>query len=104
MLQLGVFPLAHAEPISNRETITPEHFRAIQAALPELEARQLDLSRYRVVVWDEGSSIIVLFLDRTITDEQWAQIRGSPPPPAARSFGVEISRDDYRVLKANFQR
>ena len=67
---LRTVPVADAQPITNREAITPEHYRAIEAALPELEAHHLDFSRYRVVVWDEGSSIIVLFLDRTITDEQ----------------------------------
>jgi hypothetical protein len=85
------------------QTIEPESilgtdYLAIQAAMPEFEAKGLDISKYRIFVWKEDSSIIVLFDD----PNRPPGIRGSSPN--LRTFGVELRASDLKVLKANFQR
>jgi hypothetical protein len=100
---LGATALVRAGPIEPR-TISAEQFRAMAVAVAELEDRGLDVARYEITFWDEEESIVVLFEDRNLPPEIKESLRGSPPKPWAASFGVEVSRDDFRVLKANTQR
>ena len=100
---LGSLAAGEAGPIEPR-TISPEQFHAMAIAAEELKGRGLDLFRYKITFWDEEETIVVLFTDRNFPPELEAQMRGSPPKPWAPSFGVEVSRIDFSVLKASFQR
>jgi len=93
---LSVSPAEAQNP--KEESISGGAVRAIQAALQELERRNLDVTRFRVIVWESGSSIYVLFNHPDSPPTHTGAFRNTP------SFGVELRRDDLQVIRANFNR
>lgn len=84
------------------ELISAEGVRALQVAMPEFERAGLDLSEYRVEIVRFDSTLAVLFIDAAVSPEEARQVHGSPGKIPA--FGVEMSRDDFQVIRAHFQR
>lgn len=84
------------------ELISAEGVRALQVAMPEFERAGLDLSRYRVEIVRFESTLAVIFIDRNVSPEEARYVLGSPGEITA--FGVEMSRDDFQVTRAHFQR
>jgi hypothetical protein len=78
--------------------ISGRHFRAIEAAMPELARNQLKVEDYWIKVVDWNESILVLF-----------GARNRPPGTrgsfgAENSFSVELSRHDLHVKRSQFDR
>ena len=78
-----------------RETISARGFRAIQAAIPELERRKLKVNDYHIVVLQLEASLFVLFVNPE-------HITGGPLPKGCpgprRCLSVELRVDDLRVI------
>lgn len=70
------------------------HQKAIDIARLEAQRKGVDVSTYRVEVFEEGSSISVSFLDPSLPQGH----RGGP------GFEVEINASDLKVLRSNFVR
>ena len=71
--------------------ISAQSFRAIQAALPELDRRKLDLSNYKITVVETASSLVILFADVNDPPGQ----RGS-----ATGLQVELDKKDLHVIRS----
>lgn len=96
------FPVSVVAQQIQKETISAMHFRAIQAAVPELERRKLNLDDYRITVFEfpkSPSSVVVLFHDPNIP---LGRHYGSPGPRA--DFTVEIDKNSFALIKAYFNR
>lgn len=106
MLGLSIFlphSLSFARDLeAQTELVSAEGVRALQVAMPEFERAGLDLSKYRVEILRFDSTLAVLFIDAAVSPEEARQVRGSPGKIPA--FGVEMSRDDFQVIRAYFQR
>ena len=78
-----------------RDTISGRNFRAIEAAIPELERRQLKVEDYHIVVFRLDTSLHVMFVNPEY-------ISTRPPPkdcPGSRPcLNVELNFDDLRVI------
>ena len=96
-----VAPLS-GEVKAMEETISGRSFRAIEVAAAELARSNLDISLYRITVTEEGTSVVVIFIDANATGEEKKRFRGSPGNIPA--FEVELGRDDLRVIRSNFVR
>jgi len=76
-----------------RKTISGRTFRAIEAAIPELERRQLRVEDYHIFVYKAETSLFVLF--RMPADNS----SGAIPCPGPRAcLRVELRADDLRVI------
>ncbi len=73
-------------------------FRVVQAALPALEEKSLDLGRYMITVYEHESSYVVAFTD---PDKPADVIGGSPN---FLEYEVDISKKGLRVLRAHYVR
>jgi hypothetical protein len=71
--------------------ISGQNLRAIQAALPELERRKLDLSNYKITIVETASSIVILFADANEPPGQ----RGS-----ATGLQVELDKKDLHLIRS----
>jgi hypothetical protein len=80
------------------ESISGRSFRAIQAAIPELERNKLGVEGYRIRVHESGASVFVLFGDPNAPKG----LRGSWGDRPA--FSVELARDDLRIIRSQFER
>ena len=67
--------------------------QAIQLAIPELAARNLDVTKYEVTIVEDKFEIAVLFQDP-----------GRSPHLLGGGFAVIIDKKSGRVVKAHFQR
>jgi hypothetical protein len=64
VLCFGLFPLCVSKSQGIQvEAISSRSYHAIQAAMPELERRKLDVNDYRITVVETSSSLSVLFHD-----------------------------------------
>jgi hypothetical protein len=82
----------------NREGISGRNFRAIEAAMPELARLQLNVEDYWIEVVDWQESVLVLFG----TKDRPPFTRGSFGPWP--NYSVELSRDDLRVIRSQWER
>jgi hypothetical protein len=81
-----------------REGISGRNFRAIEAAMPELARLQLNVEDYWIEVVDWQESVLVLFG----TKDRPPFTRGSFGPWP--NYSVELSRDDLRVIRSQWER
>jgi hypothetical protein len=72
------------------ESISPMSFRAIQAAIPELERRKLDVRNYRITVVETFSHVSVLF--QVSEAPAGNERRGRPP-----ELTVVIDKVDFEI-------
>jgi hypothetical protein len=83
-----------------RERISARSFRAIEAAIPELERKGLRVDDYQIVVSRRGNLLFVLFTNR---DED-----GIPGHTGCMGphlcFFVELNVDNLRVIRSDFSR
>lgn len=86
---------------AEKETISGQGFRAIQAAVPELERHKLNSADYQITVWRQPFSLIVLFYNAVDVAPGEVQLGCPGPRPC---FSVELSKDDYRVIGSQFDR
>jgi hypothetical protein len=94
-------PSVHKVQLSTEElrkhleqmTISGRTFRAIEAAIPELERRNLRVEDYRIRVYRTDTSIFVLFGNPS--DNSPGGIECPGPRPCIR---VELVVDDLRVI------
>jgi hypothetical protein len=92
---LSVFP-SGAEAHHAEEFISGRHFRAVQATLPELERNKLDVADSRIVIWESGTSVFVVFGDPKAPEGQMGSSGQKP------GFSVELARDDLRIIRSDF--
>src|SRR5262245_45448497 len=78
-----------------RTTISGRTFRAIEAAVPELERRKLRVEDYRIFVYQAGTSLFVLF--GSPADNSSGTVVCPGPRACLR---VELRADDLRVIGA----
>ena len=78
--------------------ISGRHFRAIEAAMPELARNQLKVEDYWIKVVDWNESILVVFGARN----RPRGTRGSLE--TENRFSVELDRRDLRVKGSQFER
>lgn len=90
--------LAATESQAMEESISGRNFQAIQAALVEFEHRKLDITGYRIVVRVSSSSTFVSFVNPGAPAGQ----RGSSGPRP--TFSVELSNNDLRIIRLQFDR
>ena len=91
-------PKAAAPVLKERGSISGGDLKAIQSALPVFEAHGLRVDAYRVIVLEEGESIIVLFDDPDRSPGQ----KGSTGRMV--SFEVRLRKSDLTVVGSNFVR
>jgi hypothetical protein len=84
------------------ESISGLGYRVIQAAMFEFVRNNLDITRYRITVAEEGSSFLVTFIDANAPNDPLGHMRGSPGKIPA--FSVELGRDDLRLIRSHFVR
>jgi len=77
-----------------RTTISGRTFRAIEAAIPELERRKLRVEDYHIFVYRADTSLFVLF--GSPADNSSGAALACPGPKAC--LRVELSADDLRVI------
>ena len=77
--------------------LTGEQYKILEVAVAEFKKTNLDILKYKVSLFREKSSFVVLFEDRKIKEYQ----RGSSSNML--SFEVEIS-SSFQVLRANYVR
>src|SRR5262245_61368329 len=82
-----------------QETISGRSFRAIQAAIPELERFTPDVSDYVITVAREGSELVVQFLNPKDTKPEGRGCLGPKPCVA-----VWVRPDDFRVLYSQLEK
>ena len=83
------------------ETISGRSIRAIQAALPELERRNLALQDYSVSVSELGAFVLVIFGN----PEDVAPNRRHTGCAGPRvCVGVTLAAEDFRVVRSGFQK
>ncbi|MBR0834739.1 hypothetical protein JQ612_16235 [Bradyrhizobium manausense] len=87
---------------SMHEAISGKNLRAIQAAMPEFMRTGMDISRYRIVVDENESHVVVTFIDADAPDDPRGRIRGNLSKLPA--FIVELGRNDLQVIRSNFMR
>ena len=64
VLCFSILPLSVSKSQGiHEESISARSYRAIQAAIPELERRKLDINNYRITVVESSASLSVLFHD-----------------------------------------
>ena len=78
--------------------ISGRHFRAIEAAMPELARFHLNIEDYWIEVTDWHESILLTFGTKG-TPKSWRGCFGEKP-----CFSVELSRSDLHVVRSQWDR
>jgi hypothetical protein len=102
-LLFGLWTMAFASAPASamEETISARSFQAIQAAAPELVRRDLDITRYRIIVSDT-QGLVVTFMDAEVTDAMRRHVRGNPGKIPA--LEVALDPKDFTVVRSSFMR
>jgi len=84
-------------PVKVDETISGWSFRAIEAAMAELQRHGLNIDDYQIFVWRQGSFLFVLFGSRA--DADFFKIGCAGPRPC---LTVQLSVEDFRVIRSDY--
>ena len=87
-------------PVKEVATTSGMAARIIHAAMPTFLETGLDITRYRVQIWETDRSYAVLFQDAGF--ERPSGHRGSPPHRP--EYSVELDKDGLQVISAYFVR
>jgi hypothetical protein len=102
-LCFGAVPSRSAEPdlkAPRGETISGRSFRAMQAALPELQRYGLKADDYTIIVTQLGADLVVLFVNPEHASFPHATgCVGSRP-----CFGVALDPTTFKVIRSSFQK
>src|SRR5690349_14132416 len=79
-------------------SISGKYVKILQAALIEASKNKIDIEKYRIQIAENHASYFVVFDDPARKDSQ----RGSSDNML--SFEVEIKKNDFQVVRANFVR
>ena len=96
----GLFVVSSTTLRAAEESISGRSYQAIQAAMPEFKDRGLDISRYRIIVYERGTSLAVIFIDAEVTGEQRLHVRGDPGK--IPGLEVELRQDNFGVVSSHF--
>src|SRR5712691_10836532 len=95
LLCFGLFPLCASKSQAIQvESISSRSYRAIQAAMPDLERRKLDVDNYRITVVETFSSLSVLFHDPEVSPGH--ERRPGRPP----NLTIELDRDNFVIIRS----
>lgn len=97
LLQLSVGTAQGAGTMVREISLAGQHLKVLEVAATEFRKKGLDILKYKVSLFREGTSYLVTFEDPKIVESQ----RGSSPH--VPSFEVEID-SDFHVVRANFSR
>ena len=97
-------PLLAAEPETRwniGEMISGRSVRAIQAALPELERRNLRVDDYFVSISQLGEFVLVIFGNR---EDVLSERRHTGCAGPRVCVGVTLAAENFRVISSSFQK
>lgn len=80
------------------DTIRGKSYLAVQAAVRELQRKNLDVVGYKIQVLKEGNSVFVIFLDQHQPEGTLGSVGAKP------GFEVELDARDLSVRRSNFVR
>jgi hypothetical protein len=98
----GLAALRPAEAKASEELISGQAYLSIHAAMAEFERQGLDISRYRIIVGENQTYRFVIFIDANVTEEKRLRIRGNPGK--IPGFEVELTRDNFQIIRSNLIR
>jgi hypothetical protein len=98
VLAVAEEPSKFASPFRERGSILGVDLKAIQAAMPEFEKRGLKIDRYKIIVFEDGEVVFVIFDDPQRPPGQ----KGSTERMS--TFEVRLKRTDLSVVGSNFVR
>ena len=81
------------------ESIFGRNVLFIKAAMPEIEKQKLKLELYRVSLFEDTDSVTVLLIDKGAPRESHKGDPGKIP-----AYEIKLSRENMKVLRANFVR
>ena len=88
------------QKITTIDRASPQGFRAIEAAIPELERSGLRVDDYQIAVLQIGTSLVVLF-----SNPEQHTIPGHTGCMGLKPcFSVELRPEDLRVVRSGFSR
>lgn len=96
-LQIFVGTAQGVDTMNREISLAGQHLKVLEDAATEFRKKGLDILKYKVSLYREGTSYLVMFEDPEISESQ----RGSSP--RMPSFEVEID-SDFQVVRANFSR
>ncbi len=91
--------LAAEGPVRMVASISGTYVRAIQTALPELSAKNLDLTRYQVNVAETATALIVLFQSPNRKQGVIGDAGDDQP-----EFEVEIDKRTNQIVRSSYAR
>jgi len=86
-------------PLRVVASISGNHLLAIQAALPEIAARKLDLSRYQVTIVETEASLVILFGSPKRHWEERGNVSGDQ-----LGLEVEVDKKTNQVVRTDYIR
>ena len=84
--------------LKQMDSISGTGLQVVQVALPKFVEKKLVLEKYKVKVYDAGSSYVVIFDD---PNRRMGQLPGTAAVPV---YEVEVAKDGLKVLRAMFSR
>jgi hypothetical protein len=86
------------DQIETLDTIQGKNFLAVDAAVEVFQAHKPDLKNYKITVFSDNKSLVVMFTDKDTPKGARGSVGKYP------GFEVELSAGDRRVLRSNFVR
>jgi hypothetical protein len=90
--------IAQSPPDQRMETVSGKTFVAMQAAATEATRNGLDVSKYKILAREAGSSYVVTFDDPERPPTQLGSTARMP------TFEVEVSRENLHIVRSHFVR
>ncbi len=94
-------PLIRGEAkVKEMESILGSNLLYIQAAIPEIENKKVDLNLYRLSVIEEADFITIVLLDKNAS--RGSSTRGNPGK--VPGIEIQLDRKSKKILKSNYVR